>query len=113
MENGRNIGLFFKVSEHEHDLIKQKMALFGTKNQSAYLRKMVIDGYVIRLELEQFQEMLSLMRRTSNNVNQIAKRCNETRNLYETDVEDLKQGYDALCEQMKGVISELATLRVL
>jgi hypothetical protein len=113
MANERNIGLFFKVSEHEHDLIKQKMALFGTKNQSAYLRKMVIDGYVIRLELKQFQEMLSLMRRTSNNVNQIAKRCNETRNLYEPDVEDLKQGYDALCEQMKGVISELATLRVL
>ena len=113
MANERNIGLFFKVSEYEHDLIKQKMALFGTKNQSAYLRKMVIDGYVIRLELEQFQEMLSLMRRTSNNVNQIAKRCNETRNLYETDVEDLKQGYDALCEQMKGVISELATLRAL
>jgi hypothetical protein len=113
MANERNIGMFFKVSEYEHDLIKKKMALFGTKNQSAYLRKMVIDGYVIRLELEQFQEMLSLMRRTSNNVNQIAKRCNETRNLYETDVEDLKQGYDALCEQMKGVISELATLRVL
>lgn len=113
MANERNIGLFFKVSEHEHDLIKQKMALLGTKNQSAYLRKMVIDGYVIRLELEQFQEMLFLMRRTSNNVNQIAKRCNETRNLYETDVEDLKQRYDALCEQMKGVISELATLRAL
>ncbi|MPN62943.1 hypothetical protein SDC9_210696 [bioreactor metagenome] len=53
------------------------------------------------------------MRRTSNNVNQIAKRCNETRNFYETDVEDLKQGYDSLCEQIKGVISELATLRVL
>ena len=113
MANGRNIGLFFKVSEHEHDLIKQKMALFGTKNQSAYLRKMVIDGYVIRLELEQFQEMLSLMRKTSNNVNQIAKRCNEMRNLYETDVKDLKQGYYALCEQMKGVISELVTLRAL
>jgi hypothetical protein len=31
MANGRNIGLFFKVSEHEHDLIKQKIALFGTK----------------------------------------------------------------------------------
>lgn len=46
-------------------------------------------------------------------MNQIAKRCNETRNLYETDVEDLEQGYDALCEQMKGVVSELATLRVL
>lgn len=61
MANERNIGLFFEVSEHEHDLIKQKMALFGTKNQSAYLRKMIIDGYVINLELMQFQEMLSLM----------------------------------------------------
>lgn len=79
------------------------MALFGTKSQSAYLRKMVIDGYVIRLKLEQFQEMLSLMRRTSNNVNQIAKRCNETRNLYETDVEGKAlQGHRRCTSRMHG-----------
>ena len=97
MANERNIGLFFKVSEHEHDLIKQKMALLGTKNQSAYLRKMVIDGYVIRLELEQFQEMLSLMRRTSNNVNQIAHQMH----IY---------GLEAVKQQCFSIISEVSRI---
>jgi hypothetical protein len=61
MANKRDIGLSFKISEHEHDLIKQKMALFSTKSQSEYLRKITFDGCLIRLEFEQFQEMLSIM----------------------------------------------------
>ena len=44
----RPIRIEFCVSENEHQIIKSKMAQLGTKNMGAYLRKMAIDGYIIK-----------------------------------------------------------------
>lgn len=39
------------------------MALFGTENMSAYLRKMVIDGYIINLDMPELRELTTKMKR--------------------------------------------------
>ena len=80
----RTTRLCFRVSEHEHDLITSKMEQAGIRNKEAYLRKMSIDGYVIKLDLSDIQELIRLLRNVSNNMNQIAKRANETRSIYES-----------------------------
>ena len=74
----RNIPLMFWVTQEEREQIEQKMVQLGTANMSAYLRKIAIDGYVVRLDLPELQEMVSLLRRSSNNLNQLARRANET-----------------------------------
>ena len=74
----RNIVIRFRVTPEEREMIESKMAQFGTTNMAAYLRKISIDGYVVRLDLPELREMVSLLRRSSNNLNQIAKRVNET-----------------------------------
>ena len=66
----RQIQLKFRVTPQEREMIEQKMEQLGTKNMAAYLRKIAIDGYVIRLELPELKEMISLLRRSSNNLNQ-------------------------------------------
>ena len=58
----REVQLNFRVSPEELALIEQKMAQLGTKNREAYLRKMALDGYVVRLELPELKELVSLMR---------------------------------------------------
>lgn len=58
----RNVQLNFRVSSHELELIESKMAQMGTINREAYLRKMAIDGYVVKLDLPEIKELLSLMR---------------------------------------------------
>ena len=88
------MGLFTKVSPEEKEVIDQKMALLGTSNLRGYLRKMAVDGYIVHLDMECVKELVRLLRSISSNVNQITRRCNETRNLYAQDVEDLRQGYD-------------------
>ena len=75
--------LHFFVNDKELELIKQKMALYGTENMSAYLRKLAIDGYVLRLELRELRELVSLMRRISNSENQIAKKLNARDRIYD------------------------------
>ncbi|MCI9349251.1 MAG: MobC family plasmid mobilization relaxosome protein [Oscillibacter sp.] len=99
-KEGRTIGLFTKVSPEEKAVIDQKMALLGTTNLRGYLRKIAVDGYVIQLDMEAVLELVKLLRSVSNNVNQIARRCNSTYNLYAQDVEDLKKGY---AEVWKGL----------
>ena len=74
----REVQLNFRVSPEELALIEQKMSQFGTKNREAYLRKMALDGYVVKLELPELKELLSLMRYSSNNLNQLTKRVHET-----------------------------------
>ena len=97
---GRTVGLFTKVSPEEKEVIDQKMALLGTSNLRGYLRKMAVDGYIVQLDMECVKELVRLLRSISSNVNQITRRCNETRNLYAQDVEDLRQGYDRVWHEV-------------
>ena len=90
---GRTIGLFTKVSPEEKAVIDKKMEDLGTHNLRAYLRKMAVDGYIVHVDISSVAELVRLLRSISSNVNQIARRCNETRNLYAEDVEDLRKGY--------------------
>ena len=78
---GRTVGLYTKVSPEEKEVIDRKMALLGTMNLRAYLRKMAVDGYVVQLDMSSVVELVKLLRSISSNVNQIARRCNSTRNL--------------------------------
>ena len=107
----RNVPLLFWVSEQEKEMIQEKMAQLGTDNMSAYLRKMCIDGYVVKLDLPELREMISLLRYSSNNLNQLAKRANETSRVYEADLADLRQGQERLLEAARGILSALAKIQ--
>ena len=63
----------FRVSPEELALIEQKMSQLGTVNREAYLRKMALDGYVVKLDLPELKELVSLMRYSSNNLNQLTR----------------------------------------
>ena len=106
----REMQLNFRVSPEELALIEQKMAQLGTKNREAYLRKMALDGYVVRLELPELKELVSLMRYSSNNLNQLARRVNETGRIYDADLEDISRRQEALWDGVHQVLTQLAKL---
>jgi len=107
----RDIQLKFRVTPEERELIEKNMAMLGTRNMAAYLRKIAIDGYVVRLELPELREMISLLRRTSNNINQLAKRVNETGRLYAADMEDTLQNQERLWQAANEILTRLAAIR--
>lgn len=104
------IPIQFYVSQEEYDMIQQKMKQCCCQNLSAYLRKMAIDGYIINLDLPELREISTLLRRAGNNINQIAKRANETRRLYDTDVEEIQRSQELLLERFGKVLSTLSVL---
>ena len=106
----RTIQLHFMVTEHERELIRQKMAQLGTNNLGVYLRKMAVDGFIVRLDLPELREFLSLLRRTSSNVNQVARRAHQTGNVYETDLEDILQKQEELWAGVNEILARLGGL---
>ena len=106
----REVQLNFRVSPEELALIEQKMAQLGTKNREAYLRKMALDGYVVRLELPELKELVSLMRYSSNNLNQLTRRVHETGRIYDADLEDISRRQEALWDGVHQVLPQLAKL---
>ena len=107
---GRTVGLDTKVSPEEKEVIDRKMALLGTMNLRAYLRKMAVDGYVVQLDMSSVVELVKLLRSISSNVNQIARRCNSTRNLYAQDVEDLRLGYTEVWQGINDLLKKFESL---
>ena len=107
----RKVQLKFRVTPQERDMIEQKMAQLGTKNMAAYLRKISIDGYVVRLELPELKEMVSLLRRSSNNLNQLTKRVHETGRVYDADLEDIVQNQERLWQAAADILAVLAKLK--
>ena len=107
----RNIVIRFRVTPEEREMIESKMAQFGTSNMAAYLRKISIDGYVVRLDLPELREMVSLLRWSSNNLNQIAKRVNETSRIYDADIDCLKENQEKIWSAANGILTRLASIR--
>lgn len=105
-----DIQLNFRVSQDQLELIEKKMSQVGTKNREAYLRKMAIDGYVINLDMPEIKEMLTLLRYTSNNINQLTRRVHETGRIYDADLEDILQKQDALLAGMKEILTQLGKI---
>ena len=107
----RNVVIRFRVTPEEREMIESKMAQFGTSNMAAYLRKISIDGYVVRLDLPELREMVSLLRRSSNNLNQIAKRVNETSRIYDADIDCLKANQEKIWSAANGILTRLASIK--
>lgn len=82
----------------------------GTTNMGAYLRKMALDGYILRLDLPELKEMLSHLRYMGNNVNQIAKRANEVGVIDEMDIRGVSKRQERMLEQMARLLEKLSGL---
>ena len=87
----RPIILRLAVTEYEKQLIENKMKQLGTKNFGAYARKMLIDGYIIKVDYTQQKKLAAAVSRAASNINQICRRINSTGNLYAEDVAELKE----------------------
>ncbi len=99
----------FRVTEAEDAVIQRKMEAFGIKNQASFYRAMVLNGYLLKLDLPEIREVLRLMKNLTNNVNQIAKRMNEHGTIYETEMDEILQKQEELWSLLSEVLMRLET----
>lgn len=103
MENSkRDVQLHFMVNKDEREVINNKMDILGVTNMAEYLRRMCIYGYMIEVDMQPLNAITTELSRIGNNINQIARRANETGNLYIEDIEQVS----ADLKEMKNYLKE-------
>jgi len=107
----RNRQIIFWVSPIEEAMIEERMAQVGTKSLSAYLRKVAIDGMIINLQIPELKEIISLLRRCSNSLNQIAKRVNSTGRIYDAEMEQILQNQEELWQAVNEILRKLSAIK--
>ena len=106
----RDQDVHFLASKEEVERIHEKMDELGIRSMGAYLRKMALDGYCIRLDLQDVKALVSLLRICSN-LNQYAKRANETGSIYHADIEDLQKRLEEIWTDMREVLVRLSSIQ--
>ena len=103
--------LKIRISPEDKERIRAKMEDAGILNMSAYVRKMTLDGICVKLDLQEVRQLIVLLQRCSNNLNQYAKRANETGSVYAADIEDLQVRLDEIWELSRQSLARLANIR--
>lgn len=103
-------GIYFKVTDEERELIKQRMSLANIRNMSAYIRKMCIDGYTVHLQIPELTECAKLLRYISNNVNQIARRVNSGGAVYPDEVDEIKARLTETSKLFGNILERLSKI---
>ena len=104
----RPIHLHVMVSEAELAQIQERMAEAGITNMGAYVRKMALNGYVLHVDLGPVRELVSLQRRCSNNLNQVAIQANTYGGVYPQDIAALQKDYAELWEPLSELLQKLS-----
>lgn len=104
----RDVHLHVMVSEEERALIQERMTEAGIRNMGAYMRKMALNGYVLHVDLSPVQELVSLQRRCSNNLNQVAIQANTYGGIYPEEIKALQRDYAELWGPLSDLLEKLS-----
>ena len=111
MSGALDRAILVRVSQEDREAIKAKMEQSRITNRSAYIRKMAVDGYVIVLDLSDVKEMVRLLSINSNNLNQIAKKANQTGNIYIEDIKKLQVQLNEIWNAASSILVRLSSIR--
>lgn len=72
--------------------------------------RMALHGYVIVMDLSDLKEVLRLLQISGNNLNQYAKKANETGSIYHEDIEELRTNQKEILQEMRKVLDRLTAI---
>ena len=103
-------GIFIKLTPDDKEKIKERMKEAGIMNMSAFIRKMALNGYIVRMDLSDVHEVARLLHINSNNLNQYAKQANINGSIYYVDVQNLRRQHEELCILLKAIYQKLLSI---
>lgn len=106
----RNTSICVWVRPDELEAIRERMDEAGIRNLAAYMRKMALNGYVLHVDLSPVKELVSLQRRCSNNLNQVAIHANTYGGIYPEDIKTLQKDYADLWGPLSDLLKKLSEI---
>ena len=108
IERSKRIEL--RVTAEELRQIHERMQETGISSLTAYMIRMAIHGYVIKMDLSDLKELLRLMQISGKNLNQYAKKANETGSIYHEDIEELRTAQKEILQELRKVLEKLTAI---
>lgn len=105
-KRSRNNPVQFFLNDDEQYILDQKFHLSGMRSKSAFLRKLILYGFVYDVDYSHIREMNALLGNIGGNLNQIAKRVNTTNTIYKKDMEDIKELMNQIWQLQKSMVSK-------
>ena len=96
----------FYLSDEEQYILDEKFRLSGMKSKSAFLRKLILYGYVYEVDYSYLRDYNTELGRISSNLNQISKRINSTEHIYQEDMKELKELMNQVWHTQKSMLSK-------
>ncbi len=110
-EKKRTMYLKVRVSPEEMAAIKKKYANSGMSSLSGFVRAMIFEGYIVQMDENELYKIYKLATSIANNVNQIAVRVNSTRNIYESDIAEIRDGVNKLWQPLNFLQGKVLQLK--
>ena len=98
------------IKPEDREKIEERMKEAGIKSMSAYIRKIAIDGYIVKLDLSDVKEIARLLHINSNNLNQYAKQANTNGSIYYGDIKNLQRQHEELLRLMREILHRLNSI---
>ena len=101
----RKYGIVIHLSEDEKYILDEKAKCSNMTSRAAFIRHLILYGYVYDIDYSELQEYNAALARIGNNLNQIAKRMNATGNVYQADVNEVKELMQKVWHTQKSMLS--------
>ena len=102
----RPVQIIFRVTEQEKEQIQERMKMCKIKNMASFLRMMAINGCIINTDYTELKARNYELHKIGVNINQIAKKINETGQIHAKDIKELQKMMDAIWCAQKCILSE-------
>lgn len=99
-----------RLTDDELQRMKYKMDEMDISNMSLYMRKMLLDGYCVKIDTKDLSELVYLVRMCSNNLNQYAKKANGMGVVYKQDINDLQKRLDDIWSGTREIMTKFAAI---
>lgn len=99
----RNHAVLLRFSADEMDFLRKKMHEAGIQNREAYLRKMALDGYIVRQDYSVLKGMIHELNRIGNNLNQMTKIANTYGDIDQSELKNIEKGIDRIWQQLSSL----------
>ena len=107
----KTIRISVRVSEEELKIIEKRASLTNEKSLSSYVRKQAIKGFIINVNFSEFDNLRKNITAIGTNINQIAKRVNETSRIYDADIDCLKENQEQIWTAANQILEKLAEIK--
>ena len=94
------------LSDDEHRILCAKFEVSGMRSKSSFLRQLIIAGFAYDVDYSYLREYNYLLGKIGANLNGIAKRINETRSIYQADMDEIKGEMEKLRKVQKAMLKK-------